>query len=388
MREVFATFLRLGSTSFGGPVAHLAYFRRTLVEERKWLDAAAFARIVAFCSVLPGPTSSQVGMLIGFTRAGPIGAAAAWLGFTAPSAIGMVLVAAALGGAERHSPPPWFDGLLTGLFAAAAAVVAQAVIALAASLCTDLATKAIGIIAMAIALSLRAHPSLQWVAIAFGAIAGALALRHAALRGEPLPIRVPRTVSVAAGALFVALVAFAIVPHGMTGRFLATLIRAGALVFGGGHVVLPLLQSMIHDGLIGASNFFAGYGAVQAMPGPLNTFASFLGYANLSPLHGIAGALASTVLIFLPSFALIFAIAPAWNRIVAVPAAAAAVRGANASVVGLLAAVLYDPVLLSLGGDWRRIALAMCAFAALALARVAPWVVVVGAAAIGALVRA
>ncbi len=388
MREVFATFLRLGSTSFGGPVAHLAYFRRTLVEERKWLDAPAYARIVAFCSVLPGPTSSQVGMLIGFTRAGPPGALAAWLGFTAPSAIGMALVAAALAGAERHAPPPWFAGLLAGLFAAAAAVVAQAVIALAGSLCTDLPTKLIGVAAMAIALALRAHPGLQWVAIAFGALAGALVLRHAQLRDDPLPIRVPRAASIAAGALFVALVAFAIVPHGATGRLLATLIRAGALVFGGGHVVLPLLQSAVHDGLIGASNFFAGYGAVQAMPGPLNTFATFLGYANLSPLHGVAGAAVATVLIFLPSFALIFAIAPVWNRVVAVPSAAAAVRGANASVVGLLAAVLYDPVLLSLGGDWRRLGLALCAFAALALLRTPPWIVVVLAAAAGALARA
>src|ERR1700680_2378135 len=134
VREVFATFLRLGSTSFGGPIAHLAYFRRTFVEERRWLDEATYARIVAFCSVLPGPTSSQVGMMIWLTRGGPAGAFFAWLGFTAPSAVLMGLIAAALSGAERHQTPPWFAGLLAGLFAAAAAVVAQAGVGLAGAL--------------------------------------------------------------------------------------------------------------------------------------------------------------------------------------------------------------------------------------------------------------
>ncbi|HEX3550287.1 MAG TPA: chromate efflux transporter [Candidatus Elarobacter sp.] len=388
MRELFATFLRLGLTSFGGPIAHLAYFRRTFVEQKQWLDESTFARIVAFCSVLPGPTSSQVGMLVGFTRGGPLGAFVAWLGFTAPSAILMVAFAAALGGAERHATAAWFGGLLDGLFAAAAAVVAQAVIALAASLCTDLPTKTIAVVSLAVTLALRPYPGLQWIAIALGTVAGALLLRPPELRHDALPIRIPRAASIASGVLFLALVAFASVPHAATGAFLATLIRAGALVFGGGHVVLPLLQSMIHDRLIGAANFFAGYGAVQAMPGPLNTFASFLGYANLSPLHGLAGALVATVLIFLPSFALIFAIAPIWNRVAGAPRAAAAVRGANASVVGLLGAVLYDPVLTSIGGDWRRIAIALAAFVAISIWRIAPWIVVVSAAVLGALIRA
>ena len=165
MRELFATFLRLGFTSFGGPIAHYAYFRRTFVEERKWLDESTYARIVAFCSVLPGPTSSQVGMLVGFTRGGPLGAFLAWLGFTAPSAVAMTLVAAALGGAERHTPPPWFGGLLDGLFAAAAAVVALAVVGLAGSLCTDLPTKAIAIATIAVTLALRPYPGFQWVSI-------------------------------------------------------------------------------------------------------------------------------------------------------------------------------------------------------------------------------
>jgi len=388
VRELFATFLRLGLTSFGGPIAHYAYFRRTFVEERKWLDESTYARIVAFCSVLPGPTSSQVGMLVGFTRGGPLGAFLAWLGFTAPSAIAMTLVAAALGGAERHTPPPWFGGLLDGLFAAAAAVVALAVVGLAGSLCTDLPTKAIAIATMAVTLALRPYPGFQWVSIALGALAGAMLLHAPELRHDPLPIRVPRAFSIAAGALFVALVALTAIPHGATLAFLATLIRAGSLVFGGGHVVLPLLQSMIHDGLIGAQDFFAGYGAVQAMPGPLNTFSSFLGYANRSPLHGIPGALVATVLIFLPSFALIFAIAPVWNRIAGAPRAAGAVRGANASVVGLLGAVLYDPVLVSLGTGWARIAIAIAALISIAALRAPPWIVVLAAAGLGALLGA
>ena len=384
MRDVFTTFLRLGSTSFGGPIAHLAYFRRTFVEERRWLDEATYARIVAFCSVLPGPTSSQVGMLIGLTRGGPLGAFAAWLGFTAPSALAMTAFAAALGSAERHAMPPWFDGLLAGLFAAAAAVVAQAVVGLAGSLCTDLPTKIIAVAALFVTLALRPYPGFQWASIALGALAGALVLHAPGLRADALPIRVPRRVAIVAGCVFVALVAATALPKTATVEFLATLIRAGSLVFGGGHVVLPLLQSMVRDGLITSQNFFAGYGAVQAMPGPLNTFSAFLGYANLSPLHGVAGALVAIVLIFLPSFALIFAIAPVWNRLAREPRAAGAVRGANAAVVGLLGAVLYDPVLRSLGTSPVRIAIALAAFVAIAAWRIAPWIVVVAAALLGA----
>jgi chromate transporter len=388
VREVFATFLRLGCTSFGGPIAHLAYFRRALVEERRWLDESTFARIVGFCSVLPGPTSSQVGMLIGLTRGGPLGAVAAWLGFTAPSAILMTAFAAALGGAERHATPAWFGGLLDGLFAAAAAVVAQAVIALAASLCTDLSTKTVAVGALAIALALRPFPGWQWLPIALGALVGGLVLHAPGLRAEALPIRVPRSLSIACAVLFVALVALTALPKSATTVLLATLVRAGALVFGGGHVVLPLLQSLIRDGLIGAQEFFGGYGVVQAMPGPLNTFATFIGYANVSPVHGLLGAAIATVLIFAPSFALIFAIAPVWNRIVALPRAAGTLRGANASVVGLLAAALCDPVLVSLDAHPAGIAIASAAFAAIVAWRAAPWLVVIVAAVLGALLRA
>ena len=386
-REVFTTFLRLGSSSFGGPIAHLAYFRKTLVEERRWLDEAGYARIVAFCSVLPGPTSSQVGMLLGLVRGGPAGAFLAWLGFTAPSAILMALIAAGLGAASRDAPP-WLGGLLGGLFAAAAAVVAQAVLGLARTLCTDRPTQTIGLAAAIVALALRPWPGLQWAPIALGAAAGALVLRGAELKTEPLPIGVPRAVSAAAAVLFAGLVSLTALSGSAAAAFVATVVRAGSLVFGGGHVVLPLLQALVRQGLIAERLFLAGYGAAQAMPGPLFSFASFLGYANRSPLHGAAGALAGIALIYLPSFALIFALAPVWNAVVRAPRAGAALRGANASVVGLLGAVLYDPIVVSLGGASPRVVIALAAFAAVAVWRVTPWIVVVGAAACGVLLRA
>ena len=387
--EVFTTALRLGCTSFGGPVAHLGYFRRTFVTERRWLDDASFARIVAFCSVLPGPTSSQVSMLVGLLRGGPLGAFLAWLGFTAPSALLMTLIGALLGNGQSASTPAWFTGLLDGLFAAAAAVVAQAVLALGRTLITDAATAALALAAAVLALALHAHPGFQWVPIALGVLTGALLLHGKVAAAEGLPIRVSRPVAIGAACLVAALVALTL-PQRATPVLvlLSTLVRAGSLVFGGGHVILPLLQSLVHDGLIPERTFFAGYGAVQAMPGPLNTFSAFLGEANRSPLHGPLGALVATVLIFAPSFALIFALAPVWNRIVAFPRAAGALRGANASVVGLLAAVLIDPILVGLGFSWARIAIALLAFAALAGLRVAPWLVVVAAAATGAAIGA
>jgi chromate transporter len=388
VREVFITFLRLGMTSFGGPIAHLAYFRRIFVEERRWLDEATFARIVAFCSILPGPTSSQVGLLVGLIRGGPLGALLAWIGFTGPSAILMTFFAALLVDAEGRAMPEWFGGLLDGLFAAAAGVVAQAVFALGRALVTDLATGLIAAGALGLALALRGYPGLQWLPIAAGAAAGALALRGT-VKAEGLPIHVPRAVALASAAIVAALVLLALIPHPDAALALAaTLVRAGSLVFGGGHVVLPLLQAAVSDGFVSARDFFAGYGAAQAMPGPLFTFAAFLGYANRSPLHGPLGAWVATLLIFGPSFALIFALAPIWNRIAAAPRAGGALRGANASVVGLLAAVLYDPILVGLGWQWARLLVGALALVALLRLKIPPWIVVVAAAITGALVRA
>jgi chromate transporter len=396
MSDVFRVFLRLGSTSFGGPIAHLGYFRREFVERRAWLTEEAFAAIVAFCSVLPGPTSSQVGMLIGLTRSGPAGAVAAWLGFTAPSAIVMTAFALGLRQLEAHggvTSSRWFTGLLAGLTAAAAAVVAQAVLGLARTLCTDRETKTIAIGATILAIVIGGSGGFGWLPIALGAIVGGLFLRETgpAIAAPALPIRVPRAVAIGSAALFALVIAFLLVPQWIVSPPLAlleTILRAGSLVFGGGHVVLPLLASLVQNGLLPARDFFAGYGLVQAMPGPLFTFASFIGAANASSLNGIPGALAATVAIFVPSFALIFALAPVWEGARALPGAAAALRGANASVVGLLGSVLYYPILTSLAANASGIGIALAAYALIAVWMFPPWVVVVASALLGAITGA
>jgi chromate transporter len=396
MGDVFRIFLRLGLTSFGGPIAHIGYFRREFVERRQWLDEPTFASIVAFCSVLPGPTSSQTGMLVGLTRAGAGGAAAAWIGFTAPSAIAMTAFGLGLHALETRggvTASGWFTGLLAGLTAAAAAVVAQAVLALARSLCTDRETKTIALGAAILAIAIGGSASLQWLPIALGAAVGALFLRRADLTiaaGE-LPFRIPPTVARASALIFVLIAGLLLVPVWVLAPPLAlleTIVRAGALVFGGGHVVLPLLGGLVGDGLLPAREFFAGYGAVQAMPGPVFTFAAFIGATNTSSLTGVAGALVATIAIFAPSFALVFALAPAWNRLRAIPGAAAALRGANAAVVGLLGAVLYHPILTSLGTNASSIGIALAAYALIAIWSFPPWTVVVASALLGAVAGA
>jgi chromate transporter len=392
MGEVFRTFLRLGLTSFGGPTAHLGYFRREFVERRGWIDAATFAALVAFCSVLPGPTSSQVGMVIGLIRAGAGGALLAWVGFTAPSAIVLTAFALALRALESGhaglTESGWFTGLLAGLTAAAAAVVAQAVLALARTLCTDRETKTVALGAAILAIALGDAAGLQWLPIALGALVGALFLHGREPLDVPaLPLAVPRGVSIAAAVVFAAAVALVIAPlrdAGPAFALLTTTVRAGSLVFGGGHVVLPLLQGLVSDGLVSSRDFFAGYGVTQAMPGPLFTFAAFLGAIGDSPLAGIPGAVAALLAIFIPSFALIFALAPVWNRLRSAPRAGATLRGAGASVVGLLAAVLYHPVLTSLQASAAGIAIALAAFALIDVWAIAPWIVVLASAALGA----
>ncbi len=392
MGDVFATFLRLGLTSFGGPTAHLGYFRREFVDRRGWIDAATFAGLVAFCSVLPGPTSSQVGMLVGLMRGGARGALFAWLGFTAPSALalaGSAIALHALEGAAAVTEAGWFTGMLAGLTAAAAAVVAQAVLALGRTLCTDRETKTVALGAAILAIALGGSAGLQWLPIALGALVGALFLHGPdAIDVPELPIAIPRGVAIASAVLFAAIVAVLVIPLRALGPafvLLETTLRAGSLVFGGGHVVLPLLQGLVNEGLVTSRDFFAGYGLTQAVPGPLFTFAAFLGAANSSPLSGALGALAATLAIFVPSFALIFALAPAWNRLRRAPRAAAILRGANASVVGLLAGVLYHPVLTSLQASATGIAIALAAFALIDVWTFPPWAVVLASAALGAI---
>jgi chromate transporter len=391
MRDVFQTFLRLGLTSFGGPTAHLGYFRREFVERRGWLDAATFAALVAFCSVLPGPTSSQVGMLVGLIRGGAAGAFLAWLGFTLPSVVVLVGFAFGMHALEDRgaiSSSGWFAGLLAGLTAAAAAVVAQAVLALARTLCPDRATTTIAFGATILAIALTDAAGWQWVPIVLGALVGALLLHgDGAIDVPALPIAVPRGVAIGAGLLFIVIAALLLDPQrapGPVAVLLTTTARAGTLVFGGGHVVLPLLAGLVNAGLVSSRDFYAGYGLTQAMPGPLFTFAAFLGAINRSPLTGIAGALAATAAIFIPSFALIFALAPVWNRVRTAPRAAAALRGANAAVVGLLAGVLYHPILTSLQANVAGIVIALAAFALIETWKLPPWTVVLASAALGA----
>jgi chromate transporter len=390
MREVFGTFLRLGLTSFGGPLAHIAYFRHELVERRRWLSEEAFAHVTAFCSVLPGPTSSQVGMIAGLMRAGPGGAFAAWLGFTLPSALLMTLAATALDALETSAHAPLqvaLAGFLAGLTAAAAGIIGQAVINMARAQCPDTPTRLIAAGALIVALITASALNVQWLPIVLGAGAGLLFLRARPLPDAvALPIALSRRVSIGCGIAFVAIALAALLltnaPPAVT--LLATIVRAGSFVFGGGHVVLPLLQSVVGNNLISARDFYAGYGAVQAMPGPVFTFATFLGTANHSPLHGALGAIVATLCIFLPSFLLIFALLPVWNVLRQSPATSSALRGANAAVVGLLGALLCSPILVSLSVSIPRLAIAAIAFALVTFWKVAPWLVVVLCAILGA----
>jgi len=332
--EVFFVFLKLGLTSFGGPVAHLGYFSAEFVARRKWLSDSAYAEIVALCQFLPGPASSQAGMMIGLTRARLPGAFAAWLGFTLPSALLLAAFAAGAGTLGDLANAPWLHGLKI----AAVAVVAQAIIGMSRSLCPDLPRIVFAVIAAAIAILMPAAPG-QVGAIVLGGLLGRLILKPALGAAPPdLPAAVPKPASVAALVLFFALLIalpLAAANGDLFVRLFDGFYRSGALVFGGGHVVLPLLQrEVIPPGLIGPEMFLAGYGAAQAVPGPLFTFAAFLGAA----IAGGWGALVCTLAIFLPSFLLIVGVLPFWNRLRRYAGARAALQGVNAAVVGLLAA--------------------------------------------------
>lgn len=375
MREVFWAFLRLGLTSFGGPVAHLGYFRSEFVLRRRWLDEAAYAELVGLCQFLPGPASSQVGFAVGLLRAGWGGGLAAWAGFTLPSAL--LLVAFAYG-AGAASGSPVGSGVLHGLKLAAVAVVAQAVLGMARSLCPDQERAAIGTLAL-VAASLVPVSGGQLAIILAGALAGVGLLRGTvAGPAAPLPVvPVSRRASAACLAGFaVLLVGSLIWPDGLAAAFY----RSGALVFGGGHVVLPLLRdAVVTPGWMADPAFLAGYGATQAVPGPLFTFAAYLG----AVLAGPVGAAVALVAIFLPGLLLVAGVLPLWQSLRARPAAQAAVKGANAAVVGLLAAALYDPVWLGAVLRPLDFAIAAAGFVLLVVWRAPPLAVVVACAAAG-----
>lgn len=384
LAQIFLVFLRLGLTSFGGPVAHLAYFREELVARRRWVEERAYADLVALCQFLPGPASSQVGIGIGLAKGGLAGAFAAWLGFTAPSAIALTLFGLGVAGHGTLVDP----GVLHGLKVVAVAVVAQAVWAMARSLCPDGPRATLAVVAAIVALTWPGAPG-QLAVIALGALAG-IFLPPAApeLAAAPLGIRVGRRLAVGALALFFALlVGLPLAEAALGSRVIALLdafYRSGALVFGGGHVILPLLQAeVVPPGWVSNDLFLAGYGAAQAVPGPLSTFAAYLGAVMSPEPNGWRGALLCLAAIFAPSFLLVLGALPFWDGLRRHARARAALGGVNAAVVGLLAAALYDPLWTSAIASRADFGLAAAAFAALAFWKVPPWLVVAATAAGG-----
>lgn len=376
--EVFLAFLKLGLTSFGGPIAHLGYFRNELVLRRKWIDEAGYADLVALCQFLPGPASSQVGFALGLMRGGPLAALAAFTAFTLPSAL--LLVVFAMGAAAFDGPIG--SALLHGLKIVAVAVVAQAVWGMARTLAPDRTRAGIALAAVLI-VTFSASATGQIGAIAAGALAG-LALCRAGFEAKAphLLFGVPRTAGILCLALFLLLLAGLPLASAAAGWQGLTLFdafyRAGALVFGGGHVVLPLLQAeVVVPGWVSDDAFLAGYGAAQAVPGPLFTFAGYLGAVMGPAPAGIAGAAIALAAIFLPGFLLLVGMIPFWDRFRAIPAAQAAMRGANAAVVGILGAALYNPVWTSAILGPADFALALTGFVLLTVWKAPPWMVVV-----------
>ena len=375
--EVLRVFSRLGCTSFGGPVAHLGYFRAECIERRRWLGEAEYADIIALCQFLPGPASSQTAVSLGILRAGVPGGLAAWFGFTAPSAIAMILFAYGVGDVGSINDAAW----LRGLKLVAVAVVAQAVWGMARSLLPDRArvTLAIGaaLLVLAVPTSLG-----QVAAIAIGAVLGW------ALINEPprkvsveLGLSIPRSFAVGALVVFFALLVLLpllAINGAHTLQLIDRFYRAGALVFGGGHVVLPLLhQAVVPPGWINDNRFLAGYGAAQAVPGPLFTFAAYLGTAMQPAPHGWIGGLICLLAIYLPSFLLLLGVLPFWDSLRRQTAVQAALRGVNAAVVGVLLAALYTPIWTSAVNSPRDFGIGLVAFLLLVFWKMPPWLVVI-----------
>jgi chromate transporter len=381
-REVLLAFLKLGVSSFGGPIAHLGYFRAEFVERRQWLDEQTYADVVALSQFLPGPASSQTGFAIGLMRAGYAGGLAAWIGFTLPSAILLLLFAY---GAENLAHTAWGGGLLHGLKLVAVAIVAQAVMGMARTLCPDRQRASIAAAALFILLFLPGSLG-QISAILLGGLAGIafckggkdvhvslFVLPHSRLGGAFCLV------------LFFSLLVFAFIPSGATpvGLFDA-FYRSGALVFGGGHVVLPLLRdAVVVPGWISDESFLAGYGAAQAVPGPLFTFASYLGALAAVPPGGIGGSTIALVAIFIPGILALMGALPFWQMLRRYPKAQTAMQGVNAAVVGLLAAALYNPVWTSSINGPTDFAIAAAAFVVLVAWRAPPLPIVIACALAG-----
>lgn len=378
-RTVFFIFLRLGLTSFGGPIAHLGYFRDEFVVRRQWLRERSYADLVALCQFLPGPASSQVGIALGLTRAGYGGALAAWLGFTLPSAIALILFS--LGVANYGDAMP--AGVLHGLKVVAVAVVAQAVWGMGRNLCPD--APRISIMAASACLVLLLPTAWAQIgAIALAAVIGVLLFKPQPCEAhEPLSIGIRRPAGLCWLTLFFALLlGLPVLATWLPSQMLSSIdafYRAGSLVFGGGHVVLPLLQSeVVTSGWVDNDVFLAGYGAAQAVPGPLFTFAAFLGASMNQEPNGWVGGLVCLLAIFAPSFLLVVGALPFWEHLRRNTRTQAALLGINSAVVGLLLAALYQPVWTSAIYAPQDFGLALMALVALVFWRLPPWLVVLG----------
>ncbi len=386
---IFLAFLRLGLTSFGGPIAHLGYFRDELVERRRWLDDRAYADLVALCQFLPGPASSQVGVGIGILRGGLAGGAAAWLGFTLPSAVLMIGFAFGVGHYGDGPVPGW----LVGLKAMAVAVVADAVWTMGQRLCPDRAratlAAAAALLVVTWPLAVGSTAFAQVVAILCGAVVGVIVVRETTTGAAP-HLAVP--ISVRMG--WLSLIGFALLLGGLpiaallTGSGLLVMVdgfyRSGALVFGGGHVLLPLLDAVtVAPGWVSAEQFLAGYGAAQALPGPLFTFAGYLGSVIAVGPGGVVGGLIATVAIFLPGLLLVIGTMPFWNALRSRGWARSALAGVNAAVVGLLLAALYDPLWTTTVQSPLHFAIVVISFVALRVWSLPPWQVAPLAALLG-----
>lgn len=375
--EVLWVFLRLGLTSFGGPVAHLGYFHAEFVQRRRWLAEQDYADLVALCQFLPGPASSQFGIAVGLGRAGWLGALAAWVGFTLPSAV--LLIAFALGLEALAGPVA--SGAIHGLKVVAVAVVAQAVWGMAKSLCPDRLRAGIALAAAGVAVLLPGAGG-QLGAIALGGLVARWALPMTPL---PAAAHLDYGVSRRQGAALLALFGLLLVVLPLLAAFtggvglavVAVFFKAGALVFGGGHVMLPLLQAgVVPPGWVSNEAFLAGYGAAQAVPGPLFTFAAYLGAAMGPPLGGWAGGLVLLLAIFVPAFLLIVGALPFWEALRHRDGIRRALAGVNAAVVGILGAALYDPVWAGAIHSRADFCLALAAYGLLVVGRVPPVAVV------------
>jgi len=381
---VFLTFLKLGCTSFGGPIAHIGYFRHEFVERRKWLDDKTYADLVALCNFLPGPASSQVGIAVGISRAGLAGGLAAWLGFTMPSALALILFAYGFTALGLSASAGWLHGLKI----AAVAVVAQAVWNMGRNLCPDRIRASFAIAATLLVFSVP-NTYGQLGAIAAGAIAGWTLLDPAKVAdSREQRFAIGRPLAIIAWVFFFGLLVLLPLARQATAspilEILDSFYRTGSLVFGGGHVVLPLLRNeVVPSGWVSDDVFLAGYGAAQAVPGPLFTFAAYLGAVMNHPPGGAPGGLLALAAIFLPSFLLVIGALPYWEALRRKSAMQRALSGVNAAVVGILLAALYDPVWTSSINSKADVAIAITAFALLAFWKLPPLVVVLFAALAG-----